>query len=166
MSQKKKQHFIELMRDFENAMLVTHAKDGEMRARPMAIADVTDSGDVFFVTHTESGKVEELLRDDRTLVSLQGPLKQASLTGRAELIGDRTKIRELWNPAWQIWFAGGVEDPNIGLIRVKPETAEYWDMSGKTLATFAFRGLRAILSGDTIEAPKKPEAHGQVSLSN
>jgi len=164
MSQKKKQHFIDLMRNFDNAMLVTHAANGEMRARPMAIADVTDSGDVFFVTHTESGKVEELLRDERTLITLQGTLKQASLTGRAEVIHDRQAIRKLWNPAWQMWFAGGVEDPNIALIRVKPEEAEYWDMGGKTLVTLAFDGLRALFKGETIEPPKKPEAHAQVSL--
>lgn len=164
MSQKKKQHFIELMRDFDTAMLVTHATSGEMRARPMAIADVTDSGDVFFVTHTGSGKVDEVLRDERTLITLQGTLKHASLTGRAELLDDRQAIRKLWNPAWQMWFAGGVEDPNIGLIRVKPERAEYWDMSGKTLVTLAFDGLRALFKGETIEAPKKPEAHAQISL--
>jgi general stress protein 26 len=164
MSQKKKQHFIELMRGFDNAMLVTHAPDGEMRARPMVIAEVTDSGDVFFVTHTESGKVDELLRDDRTLVTLQGKLKQASLTGHGTLIADRERLRDLWNPAWRIWFSGGPEDPNIGLIRVKPEEAEYWDMSGKTLATLAFRGLRAILTGETIEPPKRSDAHAQISL--
>jgi general stress protein 26 len=164
MSQNEKKHFIELMRDFDDAMLVTHAKDGELRARPMAIADVTDAGDVFFVTGVESGKVDELLQDERTLVTLQGKLKWASVTGRAQFVEDRDKLRELWKKSWDVWFSNGPEDPNVVLIRVHPTEAEYWDMSGKTLATYAFRGLRALLRGEEMKPPQSTGDHAQLQL--
>ena len=35
--------------------------------------------------------------------------------------------RELWTPAARSWFPKGVEDPHLTLIRVRIQSAEYWD---------------------------------------
>jgi len=160
----KKKHFLKLIDEFDDAMLVTHAPDGELRARPMAIADTNDDGEVFFVTSVATGKVDELLRDERTLVTLQGTRKWISLTGRADFVDDRQRIRDLWKSQWALWFSEGPEDPNVVLIRIRPEEAEYWDMSGKTMATFAFRALRALFTGDEIQPPKSNGAHATLQL--
>ena len=164
MSQEEKNHFLELIREFDDAMLVSHAPDGELRARPMAVAETTDTGDVFFVTSVDSPKVDELLDDARLLVTFQKGGKYVSVTGKAEFVEDRGRIEELWKPVWRAWFPKGPEDTDIILIRVRAEEAEYWDMTGKTRVKLAFRGLRALLRGDEVEPPESASAHGHVRL--
>ena len=41
-------------------------------------------------------------------------------------------IHEAWKPTFKIWFPEGADDPNIVLLHVKGEDAEYWDSAGVT----------------------------------
>ncbi len=50
-----------------------------------------------------------------------------SVAGRARVVDDRAKARQLWSPAMQVFFPGGVDDPQLRLIHVRAESAEYWD---------------------------------------
>ena len=68
----KKKHLIELIKDFDNAMLVTRAEDGGLRSRPLAIAEMQDSGLLYFATSVESGKAHEVEADPNVNVSLAG----------------------------------------------------------------------------------------------
>ena len=162
--QEEMKHFLEMIRQFDDAMLVSHAPDGELRARPMAVAETTDTGDVFFVTSVESPKVDELLNDERLLVTFQDEKKYVSLTGAAQFVEDRDKIKELWKPTWRVWFSNGPEDKDIILIRVRAEEAEYWDMSGGSRVRLAFRGIRALITGDEVNPPDDPKTHGHIHL--
>lgn len=45
----------------------------------------------------------------------------------SRIIRDQLKSQELWNPFVEAWFPEGPQDPNIVLIRVQADTAEYWD---------------------------------------
>ncbi|MBO6935218.1 MAG: pyridoxamine 5'-phosphate oxidase family protein [Deltaproteobacteria bacterium] len=164
MSQEEKKHFLDLIREFDDAMLVSHAPDSQLRARPMAVAETTDEGDVFFVTSVDSPKVDELLDDARLLVTFQKGNKYVSLSGTAEFVEDRARIRELWQPIWSAWFPDGPEDTDIILIRVRAEEGEYWDMTGRTRVKMAFRGLRSLLTGTEVKPPESASAHGHVQL--
>ena len=53
--------------------------------------------------------------------------RYVSVTGNCELVRDRVKAKELWNPAYKAWFPKGIEDPNLILLRVLILEAEYWD---------------------------------------
>ena len=41
--------------------------------------------------------------------------------------GDRQKIAELWNEALEPWFPDGLNDPELQLIRVDLQHADFWD---------------------------------------
>jgi general stress protein 26 len=58
-----------------------------------------------------------------------------AVAGRAEVVDDRAKARELWNAAVEAWFPDGPDDPNVVLLRVDGESAEYWDTPGGRVAT-------------------------------
>jgi general stress protein 26 len=118
--------FFELVRSFDNAILVTHTPEGEDHARPMAVADVTGDGDVWFVTRERSPKTAEVSRDSRVLVVAQGRRKFLTLSGRAEVKHDPERVRELWSDEWRTWFEGE-DDPEIVLLCVHGENGEYWD---------------------------------------
>jgi general stress protein 26 len=47
--------------------------------------------------------------------------------GTAVMDHDREMIATLWNPGMKAWFPAGPTDPDLTLIHVTSETAEYWD---------------------------------------
>lgn len=53
-AREQAQHFIGLLKKFQNAMLVTHTGEHGFHARPMAIADVEDDGRLWFITSAEA----------------------------------------------------------------------------------------------------------------
>ncbi|MFN0068296.1 MAG: pyridoxamine 5'-phosphate oxidase family protein [Limisphaerales bacterium] len=106
----------------------------------MEVARVDENGDLWFFTGDDTAKVREIESDPRVQVICQnGRASFVALGGRATLIRhDRALIRELWKPSFKVWFPGGVEDPNIVLIRVTGERGEYCDHTGvKGLNAFA-----------------------------
>jgi general stress protein 26 len=58
-----------------------------------------------------------------------------SFSGNATLVDDRKKAAELWSPAVKAWFPKGLEDPEVFLIKVSIDRAEYWDNPGGVVNT-------------------------------
>jgi general stress protein 26 len=44
-------------------------------------------------------------------------------------VRDRTLTKQLWQPSYEDWFPGGVEDPALVLLKVDIQQTEYWDPS-------------------------------------
>ena len=135
-------HFIELLRAFDTATLVTRARaTGELHGRPMAVADVEQDGTLWFITNVDSTKVLEIRDDSRALVSLQSSLQFVSMNGHLELVADRVKVDQIWKEAYRVWF-DGQSDPELVLLRFRPLDAEYWD-NGAHGVKHAFDGATA-----------------------
>jgi general stress protein 26 len=128
-------------------MLITHDPQQRLRARPMAIASVEDPDVMWFVTRIEAGKVDEIRKDERVAVALQGTTRFASITGTAEVMVDASRIEALWNDTWRLWFPEGQGGP-IALVRVKADLAEVWDASGLNAVSFALEAGRALVEGE------------------
>ncbi len=131
----------ELMKEFRFVMLTTAAPDGSLHTRPMAMQDRDFDGDLWFFTSADSGKVWEAKQDHQVNVAFSNPQKNTyiSASGIANLVRDRKKIEELWKPAYKIYFSKGLEDPEIALLKVNVEKAEYWDSPSSFIGrTFSF----------------------------
>ena len=61
-------------------------------------------------------------------MSYADPAKQdfASVSGRGEIVRDRERMQALWSPWVKVWFPKGLDDPNLALLCVQVESAEYW----------------------------------------
>jgi general stress protein 26 len=55
-----------------------------------------------------------------------------SVRGRAEIVEDLAKKKELWSKAYEAIMQTSYDDPNVVLIKVKAEAAEYWDTGNFT----------------------------------
>ncbi len=154
-TQKK---LFDLLQDFGNAMLVTRGSDGSLDARPMAIAETTDSGTLWFVTDRNSGKIADLALDNEVAVTMQASRKFVSLSGQCLVIDDNTKIEALWSEAWKVWFPGGKTDPSIVLLKVEPTRGEYWDNSGIAGLKYLIKAGTAYLQGDRAEVDPRVNA--------
>jgi len=163
---KAEQHFSEVLKEFDQAMLVTHGSSVGFHARPMAIAKTEADGSIWFITGGDTSKVDELKNDAAILAVMQKGSKTMSIGGRGELSRDRAKIQELWKETFRAWFKGK-DDPNIVLIRLNPTEAEYWDNSGLQGLKFVLKFAAAYVSGKSMrsdELDADPDAHAKVSL--
>lgn len=117
-----------LIKDIRIAMLTTAGPDGTLHSRPMATQKSEFTGELWFLTRDDSGKVFDIQHDANvSLTYADGKNTFVSLSGRARVSRDQAKIDELWNPMYMAWFPQGKEDPEIRVMRVTVDTAEYWD---------------------------------------
>jgi general stress protein 26 len=139
-----------LIKDIRFAMMTTQSCDYKfLHSRPMATQTTDfDGKQLWFFTRESSEKVEEIKQDVHVNVSYADAKSNTfvSVSGRAFLVKDQGKIKELWNPLLTAWFPKGLEDPEIALIRVDLDGAEYWDQpSSKMVQLYGF--LKAKLTG-------------------
>ena len=116
-------------------MLTTVGPDGEFISRPMAQQEVEFDGDLWFIAEKSSRKAKHIAANPHVSVTLSSMTTWISINGTAEIVDDRAKIRDLWNPAVEAWFPNGADDPNIAAIKVTGDSAEYWDTPGGIVAT-------------------------------
>jgi general stress protein 26 len=148
----------DIIRHFDNAMLVTRSGEGRSHARPLAVAEIRPDGDIFFATDIQSPKVAEIAANPDVLVTFQSGSQFATVSGRAEVVKDRALIEQLWSEAWKIWFPDGKGDPSLCLIRVDGSAGEYWDNAGAQGIKRAFETAKAYLKGKTPEIDEKQNA--------
>ncbi|MGB8167900.1 MAG: pyridoxamine 5'-phosphate oxidase family protein [Chthoniobacteraceae bacterium] len=160
----QREQFHELLKQFSTAMLITNAGEDRLRARPMAVARVEDDDRVWFITGAETAKVHEIENDTRVhLVAQNDRSAYLSLSGHADLVRDRSKVAELWQEPFRVWFPEGKDDPNIELILVHPDEGEFWDNEGVNKVRYIFQAAKAYVTGTT-PAVAEGEQHGRVRL--
>lgn len=142
----------ELIKDISIAQFTTCEDDGSLRSRPMATQDTDFVGDLWFFTRDDASKVRELRADEHVNVSYSDPDSNrfVSVSGRASLVRDPAKIKDLWRPVLKAWFPQGEDDPHIALIKVHVDHAEYWDAPSSTMVKVV-GFAKAVLTGQTYE---------------
>lgn len=98
-------------------------------ARPMGTQHVDEQGYIWFFSGKHSLKNQHIAGDPRVQLfyANMGSSEYLSIYGIAEIIVDAAKAKELWNPIAKAWFEEGPTDPELTLLKVKPEEAHYWD---------------------------------------
>lgn len=143
------------------AMLTTVAPDGSLRSRPMATQAMDQHHVLWFFTRVDSGKVDEVDRDEHVNVAYANPAKNhyVSISGLGRVVRNPDKIRELWQAPLKAWFPDGPDDPQIALLRVQAYSAEYWDGPSSRMVSL-FKMATAALSR------REPDMgdHGEVKL--
>lgn len=128
----------ELIQHVDVAMMVT-IDEGFLRSRPMSTQDTEFDGNLWFFTNIKDHKIGEIEGDNRVNLSYAKPDDNiyVSVSGTVELVHDQAKIDELWSPLYRAWFKEGKDDPDIVLLKVSVERAEYWDYSAGVLVQLA-----------------------------
>jgi general stress protein 26 len=124
--------------DIEIAMMTTRRVDGHLVARAMATQKRSPGADLWFVTSEDTPKVRELEADPHVNLSYYKDRTRewVSISGMAALVRDRSKIKELWQPDWEMWFAKGddprhgtPDDPRMVLIAVTVHAAMFLEVN-------------------------------------
>lgn len=116
-------------------MFTTRDGYNVLSSRPLTIEQIDNEGNLWFFTSDEAPFTADLAEHPDVNVSFSNPDEQlyVSVTGHAYLLKDRAKARELWTPLVGAWYAGGLDDPHLALIRVRIHAAEYWDVKGSKM---------------------------------
>jgi general stress protein 26 len=137
----------ELMKKIGFAMLVTHDGD-KLRARPMSAFLERENNAIYFLTDARRHKDEEIARNPGINLSFANASDQkyVSVTGTAVVSNDRVKIKQLFSTPAKAWW-NSAEDPNIRVLKITPDDAEFWDTPGSVIsyvkmATAAVTGSR------------------------
>ena len=143
----------EMIKDIDFCMLTTVDENDELHSRPMSLnGDVDEEGNLWFFTSSNSHKAGEIERTPNVNVSFVDTSDQryVSISGTAQLIHGRDKIKELWKPVLKAWFPDGPDQPDVVLLKVKMTKAEYWDGPSSTISQ-AVSFVSAILTGKQVE---------------
>lgn len=145
----------EMIRDIETAIMVTMDQEGRFRGRPMQAVTQEGHDTLWFYTAAPTPKTGEVAEDGRVLLAYSDPRSQnyVSIYGTAEVVRDVAKQKSLWTEPMRVWFPQGPEAPEVALLRVTCEGAEYWDAPSSTLL-HAWGYVKAIATG---QSPKGGE---------
>lgn len=115
-----------LIRQTRIAMLTTLTDEGAFRSRPITTHGARFDGDLWFLTRIDSAKLDQVRQHHRVGLTYARHNTYVALSGTAQVVVDQGKAEELWDPSYQAWFPGGPSDPDLALIKVTVELAEYW----------------------------------------
>jgi general stress protein 26 len=154
----------DMIKDIKYGMFTARHGNGHLHSRPMTTLNGSrDRGAVlWFFMSRSSDPVADLVAAPEVNVAYADPGNDAyvSVSGKAGVIEDVGRKRELWSALAQAWYAGGPEDPDLALVAVAITHAEYWDMKTNK-AEQLFKIARAALTG---APPTDLGEHGRVRM--
>ncbi|RLQ91487.1 pyridoxamine 5'-phosphate oxidase family protein [Planomicrobium sp. Y74] len=140
----------DLIKDIDVAMFTTIVGNKPV-SRPLQTQEAEFDGDLWFLTLKDTDKYQEILQNPSVNVAYAGK-SYVSISGSAQFIDDLERKKEYWNPVFDKLLNTTYDDPNVILIKVTAETAEYWESGNmtKTVKNFAKK-----LTGNEDEGDKK-----------
>lgn len=131
------QDVVEKLRDAELVMLTTARPDGTLLSHPMTIQSVSEDADIWFFVSLEGGQAEALRSGPHVNLSVAETGSWLSVAGHARFVEDPALVEQLWNDQARAYFPGGKDDPDLGLLRVSGDSAQFWGMPGGKVAGLA-----------------------------
>lgn len=153
---KKIEELHSLVDGIELAMLTSRNFDGTLVSRPMQTQGTRPGVDFWFVTSTDTHKVDEMrAQPEVNLAYLNNRSREwVSVSGTARLVSDRDTIRTLYKPDWKAWFPeeggdrnGGPNDPRIVLIEVEAHEVNYFK-TNEPRPVMLFKVAKAMITGE------------------
>lgn len=162
-------HDIEKLKDvidgLDTVMFTTVSAQGRLVSRPLRMQEMDEDGALWFVTDCKSHKIDEIRARPQVNLAFAAPSDNTyvSVSGKATILFDKARLQELWSPEMTVFYPDGVDDPDLCLLRVELEGAEYWDSPGGLvgnalyLAAAAVTGDAGVLSeNESMELARKP----------
>ena len=153
-----------LIKDTRFCMLSHRHTDGTLHSHPLTTQnkDLGEDGCLYFFVSRSSEVGQRLQQDGNVNLAYANVEKDTwvSVTGTARVSQDMQKKKELFNVMAKAWFPGGVEDPNLELVEVRIDEAEYWNVKENKLLQLLKMGTAAV----TGHPPKKMGEHGEVQF--
>ncbi|HLT09037.1 MAG TPA: pyridoxamine 5'-phosphate oxidase family protein [Cyclobacteriaceae bacterium] len=148
----------DLAKEIKICMFCTDLGEQPFATRPMAVREVDDQGNLWFISSADSQKNLEIKQDEDVQLIFAKPSSSQflSLFGKAAIYRDREKIEGLWTPIANAWFEEGKNDTNITVLKVSPIEAYYWDTPNGKMVTL-LKIAAAALTGKRMDTGEQGE---------
>jgi general stress protein 26 len=118
-----------LVKETRTVIVLAGTADTAIDGRPMALVRTDDDTTMVLATSLDPAQAEELRRNPRVTVVLQGA-GYALFTGEARISRDRGVINALWSESWRQW-SHGRQDPTLAVVTVEPIEGSYWEAADR-----------------------------------
>jgi general stress protein 26 len=120
---------------------------GRLQSRPLAVQQADFDGALWFFVTRSSDLASDVERDPRVNVSCMDISEDfyLSASGTARLVHDKAMARDLWNFMSKAWFPGGIDDPELTLLKVAVDHAEVWSSDSNRMVRFFSIATAALL---------------------
>ncbi|MBD2099456.1 pyridoxamine 5'-phosphate oxidase family protein [Leptolyngbya sp. FACHB-261] len=129
--QEQIEHLHDIVKCIDFCMLVTVDGNGSVHSCRMCISrQVQFDGDLYFFIHASSDKLAEIEDNHEVTISFPASTQQhyVSVSGAAQLFQDRRQLQDFWQPDHKAWFPAELDEPNLALLKLSVEKAEYRDV--------------------------------------
>lgn len=148
----------DLLKGADIVMMTTLDEDDRLVSRPMSLLKMDIEGGLWLFSNLHSQKLNQIDRINLSLSNEEGS-RYVSIAGHGEISHDRALMRELWSPFMKPWFPEGVESPDLALLKVTPQTVEYWDSTDSKMVR-----MFAVAASVIACKPIGMGEHGKLSL--
>jgi general stress protein 26 len=139
-----------LIKDIKFGMLTTRHADGHLHSRPMTTQNTRlDEDDALWLFMSRRGdSAADLQASPAVCMSFADTDNDSyvCVAGTATVSEDTAKKKALWSPMAKAWFPGGVDDPDLMLVHLAIEHADYWDVKESKIVQL-WRMAAAAVSG-------------------
>ncbi len=144
------------------AMMATRHEGDALRSRPMTTISDDHDEVLWFFARRDSEVADDIRRHPQVCLSYADAEARdfVSVAGAAALVTDAARKHKFWNPMVHAWFPEGADSPEVVLIAVTPEHAEFWDSKRNKLVQL-FSVTRALASGTQ---PRDIGEHREVAM--
>lgn len=154
----------DLIKDTRFAMLSHRHADGTLHSHPLTTQNkaLDEGGSLYFFVSRKTEVGQRLQQDGNVNLAYANPGKDTwvSVTGHAVIREDLEKKKELFNVIAKAWFPGGPEDPDLELVEVVIDEAEYWNVKENKLLQL-FKMAKAAATGTK---PRKMGEHAEINF--
>ena len=155
----------DLIKDIRFGMLTHRAAGGMLQSNPLTTQNkrLDEQSELYFFIPKQGELYGNLQTDGNVNVSYSDPGADSyvSLAGQARFSEDQAKKEALWSPMAKAWFPNGPTDPNLALLVIKLQHAEYWDVEESKMVQL-FKMAKAAITG---EPPTDMGEHKEMKLS-
>lgn len=159
---KQHQTLWNLIKDTRFCMLSHRHGDGTLHSHPLTTQnrELGEDGCLYFFVSKSTELGQRLQHDGNVNLAYANTDEDTwvSVTGSARVLDDPAKKKELFSAMARAWFPGGPEDPDMELVEVRIEEAEYWNVKENKLLQLLKMGKAAV----TGTRPKKMGEHSEV----
>lgn len=129
-----------IINEVKYAMMTTITFDEKhLHACPMTTnKNELENAKIWFIGDKTTETVKDIQKNPQVNLSYVSADQKnfVSINGTAKLVNDKAKLDELWSPIYAAFYEHGKDDPNVQIICVECNGAQYWTSGNSVINMF------------------------------
>ena len=141
----------ELIKDIKFGMFTHRHPDGRLHSHPLTTQNqsIDENATLYFFVSRSGELAQRILTDGNVNIAYAHPGsdRYVSIAGRARAVDNPATVERLWNKMNEAWFKGGPSDPDLQLVQVQIQDAEYWNVTDSKMVQL-YKMMKAAMGGE------------------